>query len=155
MAAACGAFVAACVESADVRSSSPGAGGGSATDGGGGSATDGGGGGTSAPDSSLDAQASDSSPPDASADTQKVDAPTDAPAEAPGDAEAGQRDAAPDAADSATRDAGGADADVDSALAAWTNLVFSDEFDGTGLPDESKWTIIEWPPGRVNDEVQA
>lgn len=33
-------------------------------------------------------------------------------------------------------------------------LVWSDEFDYTGLPDSTKWGYDVWPPGRVNDEKQ-
>ena len=35
----------------------------------------------------------------------------------------------------------------------WT-LVWSEEFDGSGLPDTSDWNIILWEPGTVNDERQ-
>nr|MCS5653186.1 glucan endo-1,3-beta-D-glucosidase [Candidatus Neomarinimicrobiota bacterium] len=34
------------------------------------------------------------------------------------------------------------------------DLVWSDEFDGTSL-DQSKWNILRWRPGWVNNELQA
>ncbi|MEJ2363899.1 MAG: family 16 glycosylhydrolase [Deltaproteobacteria bacterium] len=34
-------------------------------------------------------------------------------------------------------------------------LVWSDEFDYNGQPDPDKWNIENWPPGVVNDELQA
>ncbi len=34
-------------------------------------------------------------------------------------------------------------------------LTWSDEFEGEGLPDETKWSIDEWPARKVNDEDQA
>lgn len=41
-----------------------------------------------------------------------------------------------------------------TADAEWT-LIWSDEFDYQGTPDPAKWNIREWPPGRVNGELQA
>ncbi|MBN2802613.1 MAG: carbohydrate-binding protein [Deltaproteobacteria bacterium] len=34
-------------------------------------------------------------------------------------------------------------------------LIWSDEFNGTGLPDQTKWEIKQWAPGTVNNEVQS
>lgn len=33
-------------------------------------------------------------------------------------------------------------------------LVWADEFDYEGLPDAASWTMEEWEPGRVNNELQ-
>lgn len=33
--------------------------------------------------------------------------------------------------------------------------VWLDEFDGAGLPDGSKWQVLEWEPGHVNGEAQS
>ena len=38
--------------------------------------------------------------------------------------------------------------------AQW-NLVWSDEFNYTGSPDGSKWNMVNWAPGNVNNELQA
>ena len=36
-----------------------------------------------------------------------------------------------------------------------SEIIWRDEFDGTGLPDQTKWQIMQWKPGTVNNEVQA
>ena len=33
--------------------------------------------------------------------------------------------------------------------------VWADEFDGAGMPDDSRWSIDQWPARKVNDEDQA
>jgi beta-glucanase (GH16 family) len=40
-------------------------------------------------------------------------------------------------------------------FAQTATLVWSDEFDYSGQPDITKWRIENWPPGVVNDELQA
>jgi beta-glucanase (GH16 family) len=37
---------------------------------------------------------------------------------------------------------------------AW-RMLWSDEFDYQGKPDEKKWQVDKWPAGKVNDEDQA
>ncbi|MBC7532347.1 MAG: carbohydrate-binding protein [Oligoflexus sp.] len=39
-------------------------------------------------------------------------------------------------------------------MAAGYSLVWSDEFDGYGLPDPSKWTAENWEPYAINNELQ-
>ncbi|NEV65415.1 glycoside hydrolase family 16 protein, partial [Thiorhodococcus minor] len=38
--------------------------------------------------------------------------------------------------------------------AEW-RVLWRDEFGYTGPPDPDKWNVAKWPPGRVNDELQA
>jgi len=40
------------------------------------------------------------------------------------------------------------------ALADW-HVVWSDEFDYVGPPDATKWNVENWPPRRVNNELQS
>jgi beta-glucanase (GH16 family) len=44
---------------------------------------------------------------------------------------------------------------VDYSYSQCYHMVWSDEFDYSGLPDSNKWNYVIWPAGRVNNELQA